>query len=84
MLLDWLQICLRNGWLASARPRTNTNEPTEVSDGGRLAAVLGARRKYRLALPYGPQAARIRLGFHDPPWVTKPPEKTRRNGKLRA
>ncbi|MGO9973139.1 MAG: hypothetical protein ACLP01_10075 [Solirubrobacteraceae bacterium] len=83
MFLDWLRICLRNGWFASLRARTNPNDPTEVSAGGRLKAVLGARAKYQLALPYGPQAARIRLGFHDPPWITKPPPRTRRNGKLR-
>jgi hypothetical protein len=82
MFLDWLRICVRNGWLGS--PRTNPNEPTPVSDGGRLAKIMASRAKYQLSLPYGPQAARRRLGFHDPPWITTPPERTRRNGKLRS
>lgn len=84
MLLDWFRIALRHGWFGSLRARTNRNEPAEVSDGERLKSILGARAKYQLGLPYGPQAARLRLGFHDPPWITKPPEKTRRNGKLRT
>lgn len=72
------------GWFGSLRPRTNPNQPAVVSGGARLKAILSARAKYQLALPYGPQAAELRLGFHDPPWITKPPERTRRNGKLRT
>lgn len=82
MFLDWLRVCVRNGWLD--RPRTNPKDPSVVLDGGRLRKILGARGKFQLALPYGPQAAKLRLGFHDPPWITKPPERTRRNGRLRT
>jgi len=84
MFLDWFRLALRHGWFASLRRRTNRNEPAEVGHGDRLTAVLGARRKYQLALPYGPQAVAIGLGFRDPPWLTAPPKRTRRNGRLRS
>lgn len=76
MFLDWSRIALRHGYFASLRRRTNDNEPAEVSAGGRLDAVLAARRKYQLALPYGPQALSM-------PWKSTPPAGTRRNGRLR-
>ena len=74
MFLDWFRIALRHGYFASLRRRTNDDRPAEVRAGSRLDAVLAARRKYQLALPYGPQALAIGLGFLDPPWKTSRPD----------
>lgn len=74
MLLEWLRICLRQGWLASVRKATNHALPTGRGPGTRLAKTLKARAEQHLHLPYGPKAYPLG-GWHDPPWVTHPPKK---------
>ena len=67
MFLDWFRARLRHGWLGTLRARTSDHEPVTVSAGNRLYAVQGARKQYQLALPYGPRAVELGLGFRDPP-----------------
>lgn len=71
--LDWLRMSIRQGWLGARRTRRANKPlpgPTLREDGGRLAKVLAARARHALGLPYGPKAAALGIGFHDPPWKT--------------
>lgn len=59
MLVDWLRICLRHGWIGQHR-RRNEREAYLGQDSGkvqaRMAAVSLARDVYELNAPYGPAA----------------------------
>ncbi|WP_205696543.1 hypothetical protein [Conexibacter sp. SYSU D00693] len=66
LVLEWLRICLRQGWLTSTA-RRNTNSKRRVSGAHRLARVLDARIRHRVDRPYGPAAVRLGLVDDDPP-----------------
>lgn len=55
MLVDWLRICLRHGWVGD-HPVRNAHRAYERDPGNRLDKVLDARDRYGLDLPYGPAA----------------------------
>jgi hypothetical protein len=60
LVIEWFRLCLRHGWLGSARRR----EPGELrmtSGIERLKRTLEARKKRRLNRPYG--RAAIKLGL---------------------
>ena len=67
MLLDWLGICARQGWL-DGRTKSNPREKQVLPEGEYRKQILASRRKRRLATPYGPAAARLGLGSKEPPW----------------
>jgi hypothetical protein len=74
MLIDWLRICLRHGWIGN-HARRNTETAVDRTDGGRLAVVINARHAYRLDLPYGPAALAAGLCKTDdlpPKFVDRP------------
>jgi hypothetical protein len=48
--LDWLRICLRNGWLGSHRTR-NAKQPRLYNAQARLERVLASRRAHDLDIP---------------------------------
>jgi hypothetical protein len=56
----WFKLCLRHGWLGSAR-RSEPGELKTYNEARRLNRVLASRKKRRLGRPYG--AAAIRLGL---------------------
>lgn len=60
MLIDWLRIFLRHGWVGN-HPRRNTNQPVPRRGDDRVESVLIARDRYGLNLPYGPAAVAIGL-----------------------
>jgi hypothetical protein len=62
LLVEWLYLSLRHGWLGSHRHR-NTNPVRTLSGRRRLANVLGARRRHGLDLPYGPAAVAAGLAL---------------------
>lgn len=64
LLIDWLRLSLRHGWIGSWS-KINKNTPVVVGDDGRLKAILRARLKRALQLPYGRQA--VLLGLAKPP-----------------
>lgn len=57
MLIDWLRICLRHGWIGQHN-RRNEREPRLGRDSTKVIAkaerVRQARHAYGLDLPYGP------------------------------
>jgi hypothetical protein len=61
LLVEWLRLCLRHGWLGSHR--TINRADIEVREGGRgdWAKVWESRRDLDLDLPYGPKA--LDLGY---------------------
>lgn len=65
LVIEWFRLCLRHGWLGSARRR----EPGDVkptSGAERLARTLAARKKRRLNRPYGAPAIRLGLARAGP------------------
>jgi hypothetical protein len=60
LVIEWFRLCLRHGWLGSAR-RRQPGELKRTSGTEALESVLESRRKRRLNRPYG--AAAIRLGL---------------------
>jgi hypothetical protein len=56
LLVEWLRICLRHGWLGSHR-RSNETEPVErIAGRGIWEQVHRTRRDLDLNVPYGPAA----------------------------
>jgi hypothetical protein len=55
MLIDWLQLCLRHGWIGN-HARRNTSTPELRTADNRIQATLDARKDYGLDVPYGPAA----------------------------
>jgi hypothetical protein len=65
LVVEWFRICLRYGWLGSAR-RRNLGELRRVDGTKRLKAVLEARKKRGLNLPRGPAAVKLGLARAGP------------------
>jgi hypothetical protein len=65
LLIEWFKLCLRHGWLGSAR-RSEPGEIKTYSGARRLEAVLASRRKRRLDRPYGPAAIKLGLARAGP------------------
>jgi hypothetical protein len=65
LAIEWFRICLRYGWLGSARRREygefRTTEPSES-----VSAILTLRKKHGLGLPYGPAAVKLGLARAGP------------------
>ena len=58
LLIEWLRICHREGWLDG--PRRNPNQPRPVMNGNEAAIHLREFRHHvGLAAPYGPVAAQV-------------------------
>jgi hypothetical protein len=60
LAIEWFRICLRYGWLGSARRRDYGELRTTTSPRG-VRAILNLRKKLGLGLPYGPAA--VKLGY---------------------
>ncbi len=60
LVIEWLRICLRHGWIGN-HPIRNHAEPKPCVAHDRLPATRNARRKYGLDLPYGPAAHHLGL-----------------------
>ncbi len=60
LLIEWLRILWREGWLGSARRNPGKQAPAQ--DTGRAAQLAASRRAAGLHLPYGPAALRAGLG----------------------
>lgn len=67
MMIEWLRICWREGWLST--PRRNTNQPQRQKDIGPRIAARFAKTRQTLGLlaPYGRSAAVLGVGPPDPP-----------------
>jgi hypothetical protein len=66
LLVEWLRISWREGWLGSAR--RNTGQPTRYGEGKRRATRLGDfRARIGLTRPYGTAAEALGLGKREPP-----------------
>ena len=60
--VDWLRICLRNGWLGSHKKLNRNNNITwrqSAQAEKRLKRVIGSRRLEGLHLPRGPAATKL-------------------------
>ena len=65
LAIEWFRICLRYGWLGSARRREYGEfRTTEPSEG--VSAILTLRKKHGLGLPYGPAAVKLGLARAGP------------------
>ena len=76
MLVDWLRICLRHGWIGTHN-RRNERQPHRCTDAGRAERVREARDLYGLNLPYGPAAVACGARTTD-----DLPPKTRRRAEI--
>lgn len=56
LLLEWLRICLRHGWLGSHRRRNDAEAIEREAGRGYWQQVLHSRRDLDLDVPYGPAA----------------------------
>jgi hypothetical protein len=65
LVIEWFRLCLRHGWLGSARCR-EPGELKRTSGAMRLARTLEARKKRRLNRPYGASAIKLRLARAGP------------------
>ncbi len=65
LAIEWFRICMRYGWLGSAR-RRDYGELRKVDGAKRLRSVLRARKMQGLALPYGPAAVKLGLARAGP------------------
>jgi hypothetical protein len=65
LLIEWFRLCLRHGWLGSAR-RSEPGELKTFSGAQRLEAVLSSREKRRLSRPYGQAAVKLGLARAGP------------------
>jgi hypothetical protein len=66
LLIEWLRISWREGWLGSAR--RNTSSPTRFGEGSRWAKrFLDFRVKAKLTLPYGVAAEALGIGLRESP-----------------
>jgi len=70
LLLDWIRLCLRHGWVGSWKKR-NEKEPYAYSASNALERVIKARMKRLLDLPYGGAAEKLKLhkGGAPPPML---------------
>jgi hypothetical protein len=60
LLLDWIRLCLRHGWVGSWKKR-NEQEPYVYGAAKQLERVIKARMKRLLDLPYGAAAETLKL-----------------------
>jgi hypothetical protein len=65
LVIEWFRICLRYGWLGSAR-RRELGELRVVDGTTRLKTTLGTRKKRGLSLPYGRAAVKLGLARAGP------------------
>jgi hypothetical protein len=65
LLIEWLRICSREGWLGSARRNTKSAVVREARD--KRDRFRATRRLQGLDLPYGIVAERLGIGQADPP-----------------
>lgn len=70
LLLDWIRLCLRHGWVGSWKKR-NEKEPFIYGAAKQLERVIKARMKRLLDLPYGAAAEKLKLhkGGAPPPML---------------
>jgi hypothetical protein len=75
LLVEWLRIAWREGWLGSARK--NKNEPVRADKKigeEKRKRLLSRRSFFKLHLPYGKLAAKLGIGHKDPPSAQPAPE----------
>lgn len=65
LVVEWFRICVRHGWLGSAR-RSEPGELVPVDGDSRWRRLLIARKKRGLNLPYGPAAVKLGLARAGP------------------
>jgi len=65
LVIEWFRICLRYGWLGSAR-RRELGELRTTDGSKRLKKVMLARKKRGLNLPRGPAAVKLGLARAGP------------------
>lgn len=76
LLIEWLRILDREGWLGSARRNRRNRKPTKVPV-DILQRIRETRAKYGIQLPYGPKAVELGIGPMrpgEPPPGPAPPD----------
>lgn len=61
LLIEWLRILDREGWMGSARRNQRSPRRTDAP-AGVIRRLLNARKKYGVHLPYGPRAVALGIG----------------------
>ena len=76
LLIEWLRILDREGWLGSARRNRRTSVRTEAP-AAIIQRIRESRAKYGVQLPYGPKAVELGIGRMrpgEPPPGPDPPD----------
>lgn len=64
LLVEWLRICLRHGWLGSHRRRNETEPVERIAGRGIWEQLHRSRRDLDLDVPYGPAARALGYAAH--------------------
>jgi hypothetical protein len=67
LLIEWLRICIREGWLGSARRNKHKPFKTDAYGAEAVTKLVKFRRRISLLQPYGPKAHALGVGNLLPP-----------------